>query len=107
MKEKQTNTQLARQVIKFTEEMDKLDKEKKAKEKELEQVRKEMQDNYAKKEVVDELHQQISQLKAALQNQQEESAALKKTSKFMEEKLQKVTAEKELYLTEVLKQKEK
>lgn len=98
---------MARQVIKFTEDIDRLDREKRAKEKEILALKKDMFENYVPKQEVDQLHQVISQLKAAMQFQHEEAEAAKKSSKFLEDKLVKITAEKEMYLTEVLRQKEK
>lgn len=63
--------------------------------------------NYVKKEFIDELHQVIGALKLSLQTQIEENKAIQKTTKMLEDKIYKISQEKELYLTEVLKQKEK
>lgn len=89
------------------QDIGKLEHEKREKEKEVELIRRDMQDNYVKKDFVDELHKKIAELRSSLMTQQEETNATKKSFKFLEDKLNKVTHEKEMYLTEVLKQKEK
>ncbi len=54
-REKQTNTQLARQVIKFTEDLDNVDREKRAKEKEISTIKNDIQDNYVSRQAYENL----------------------------------------------------
>ena len=84
-----------------------MDREKRVKEKEIIAMKKEIIDSYVHKDEVNYLLKQIDQLKASLAVQQEEAEAAKKSTKFLEDKLVKITADKEMYLAEVLKQKEK
>ena len=106
-KEKQTNTQLARQVIKFTEDLDRLDRELRSKEKEFRQLKADVSEQYVRKEEAQSLRQTIENMNDALKTQTDESMALRKTIKVLEDKLMKTTQEKEYYLTEVLTQKAK
>jgi len=94
-------------VIKFTEDLDRLDRELRDKEKEMRQMKAEVGEHYVRKEEAQMLKQTIEKLNDALITQVKECDALKKTMKILEDKLMKVNEEKEYYLTEVLTQKTK
>jgi len=48
------------------QDIGKLEHEKREKEKEVELIRRDMQDNYVKKDFVDELHKKIAELRSSL-----------------------------------------